>query len=117
VKARTDVVSVVAEGVDELVLAHLGAALDAHLAGPVEQLVLGAVLVVLGVAAAAADGASAFVALGVGDAGRLLLAHALVAQGLVLVRVLDRGSVLVAWHGYLLLRPVARREQGQRSGW
>src|SRR3546814_14846844 len=46
--------SVVPKGVDELALVHLRPTLDADLARPVEQLVLGAVLVVLGLATALA---------------------------------------------------------------
>src|SRR3546814_3229127 len=87
--------SVVPKGVDELALVHLRPTLDADLARPVEQLVLGAVLVVLGLATALAHLAAPLVVRGVRDPSGLLLAHPVVPQGLVLPGLLDRRSVVL----------------------
>src|SRR4051794_25434038 len=87
--------SVVAQGVDELVLRHVRATLDADLRGPVLELVLRPVLVAARLAALAAGLAAAA---RVGDPGGLLLAGALAAQRLVLLVVLDARSVVLG-HG------------------
>ena len=60
------------------------------------QLLLGAVLVVLGLTALVADVLAA--GLGVGDPRGLLLAGAVLAQLLVQLVVLDAGSVVLGWH-------------------
>src|SRR5690606_24179872 len=74
-----------------------------ELPGPFEELVLRAVFVVLGLAASPRDGAAALAGGGVRDAGCLLLAHPLVAQGLVLLVVLDRRAwILPSRHDRLL---------------
>src|SRR4051794_27422394 len=87
---------VVAERRDQLTLVHLGATLDADLAGLLQQVVLAAVLVV---AAPTAPGCHLLLPLGgagVGDASRLLLARTVPAQRVVGLLVLDAGAGHVA---------------------
>src|SRR4051794_20882763 len=86
--------SVVAQGVDELVLAHLRAAVDADLGSALLEIVLGPVLVGTGLAAALAGRC----AVRIGDPRGLLLAGALVAERLVLLWILDAGSWALLWH-------------------
>src|SRR5689334_38964 len=89
----------VAQRVDQLVLGHVGAAVDPDLGGPLLEVVLAPVLVAPGLAALLAG----LVAVAVGDPRGLLLARALVAQGLVLILVLDAGAgILSTGHGVLL---------------
>src|SRR4051812_3143184 len=80
-KTQPQTHSVVAQGVDELALVHLRAALDAHLGRPLLQLVLGLVLVARGLPALL--GGTAAAGLGVRDARRLLLARSALAQSFV----------------------------------
>src|SRR5215210_125987 len=86
---------VVAQRVDELVLVHLGASLDAELPGALLEVFLGLLLVPGRLAAALASG----LAVRVGDPGRLLLARPLVTQFLVLLVVLDVRSVVLGHAG------------------
>src|SRR5215212_6257619 len=86
--------SMVAEGVDQLALAHLRAALDADLLGALLEVVLAPVLVGAGLAALLAG----LLPVAVGDPRRLLLARALVAQRLVLLLVLDARAGILTWH-------------------
>src|SRR3954452_107977 len=76
---------VVAQRLDEIALAHLGAPLDADLGGALLQVLLGPVVVGAGLAALLRGR----LAVGVGDPRRLLLALALPAQSLVLLGVFD----------------------------
>src|SRR4051794_8941186 len=98
--------SVVAQRVDQLVLVHVRAALDADLRRALLEVVLRPVLVAARLAAPAAGAAAVA---GVGDPGRLLLAGALAAQRLVLLVVFDARSVVLAGHGRYLLRRSSRR--------
>jgi hypothetical protein len=75
--------------VDQLVLVHPRAAFDADLLRALVEIALRPVLVGVGLAATAARR----LAPGVGDARRLLLALALLAQSLVLLVVLDLTTV------------------------
>src|SRR4051794_16134853 len=75
-------ISVVPKGVDELVLAHRRATLDADLGGPPLELVLRPILVVLGIPALPAGFAAAA---RVGDPSGFLLARALATERLVLL--------------------------------
>src|SRR5437867_1250661 len=72
--ARTSDPSVVAEGVDELALGHVGAAFDADLLRFFVQFLFGAVFVVAASAAPAADRGAGRPGRGVGDPSGLLLA-------------------------------------------
>src|SRR5215216_3148546 len=102
--------SVMAQGVDELALGHPRASGDADSTRLVEQFVLRALVVVTAAATTASDLAATLLRRGVGDAGRLPLAHALVAECLVLLRVLHRGPVLVSWHLASSLRARCTRD-------
>src|SRR2546423_1730106 len=82
---------------DELLLAHLRAALDPDLAPLLPQVFLRPVLVASGLAALAAGRAAAA---GVRDPRRLLLALALAPERLVLLVVLDARAVI---RGHLVL--------------
>src|SRR6266568_1651523 len=82
---------VLAEGVDELGLGHGGAALDAELAGALDQVLLGPVGVGRALPALAAHLLARAPRDRVGDPGRLLLAVPLAAQCLVGLLVLDLG--------------------------
>src|SRR5215211_8125247 len=86
--------SVVAKGLDELSLAHRGAALDADLLGALAKLILRPVLIAAGLAALLAGPSPAYV----GDACGLFLALAALAQLLVLLRVLDTRTVVLLGH-------------------
>src|SRR3546814_14620599 len=87
--------SVVPKGVDELALVHLRPTLDADLARPVEQLVLGAVLVVLGLAPALAHLAAPLLVRGVRHQSSLLLSTPVLPQVSVLPGTFnDRSGVL-----------------------
>src|SRR5690242_804987 len=92
---------VVAQRLDQLGLGHRRAALDADLAGALDQVLLGPVGVRRALPAALADLLARAAGRGVGDPGRLLLAVALPAQRLVLLFVLD----LCSRHGPALPRP------------
>src|SRR3546814_13963036 len=94
--------SVVPKGVDELALVHLRPTLDADLARPVEQLVLGAVLVVLGLATALAPLAAHLVVRGVPDPSGLPLPQPVVPLGPVLPGILHRRSLVLSWQCSLL---------------
>src|SRR6266581_315010 len=80
---------VVAEGVDQLGLGHGGAALDAELAGALDQVLLGPVGVGRALSALPAYLLARAPRGRVGDPGRLLLAVPLAAQRLVGVLVFD----------------------------
>ena len=86
-----------AQGLDQLVLGHLRTALDVELLGPAVELVAGPLVVGRAVAALHAGG----VAVAVRDGRGLALAHALLAQRLVLLVVLD-GRPVVGRHARLL---------------
>src|SRR5690606_19338775 len=79
--------SVVAESVDELPLVHLGAALDADLPCLVEELILGAILVVAAPPPSPSDLAPPLARRRVGDPSGLLLAHPVVPERFVLLGV------------------------------
>src|SRR6478672_5539087 len=96
--ARRDRGSVVAQRRDQLGLAHGGPSLDADLAGTLQELVLRPVLVVTVRATLAAHRGTRAVRRRVRDAGRLLLAGSVVAQGLVHLLVLDAGAGVLARH-------------------
>src|SRR4051812_7011034 len=83
----------VPQSVDQLALVHLRAAIDAHVGRLLLQLLLRLVLVLRGLAALLRGVAAA--GLGVGDACRLLLARAVVAQRLIGLVVLHRGPVVL----------------------
>jgi dihydrofolate reductase len=91
--------SVVAEGGDQLVLVHVGAPLDADLLGLVVEVLFGPLLI--GRRLTSSLGGSP--AVGVGDPGRLLLAHSVFTQSLVLLVVVDR-LAMVLRHPRLLAR-------------
>src|SRR5690606_14183324 len=88
---RAPVGSMVAQRVDEILLAHPRAAFDADILRLVVELFLAPVLVLAGLAAAPPG----FLAGRVGDARRLLLAHAFAAQRFVALVVLHTGAVLL----------------------
>src|SRR4051812_14625362 len=106
--------SVVPQRLDQLVLAHVRASLDADLAGALLEVVLRPVVV--GRRAAALLGGRAAA---VGDPGGLLLALSLVAQGLVLLGVLDARAGIALRHRALLrvvLRCFSRPTRNRRPG-
>src|SRR4029077_13238288 len=82
---------VVPQGLDKLVLAHAGPALDADFPGLLHQVGLGPVLVGPALAALGRDLAPPAAGRGVGDPRGLLLALALLPQLLVQLLVLDLG--------------------------
>src|SRR5215212_3921503 len=94
--------SMVAQRLDQIALAHLRAALDADLGRALGQVLLRPVLVGAGLPALLGGRAAARV----GDPSRLLLALALLAQGLVLFRVLHARAVTLLRH---LARPFVAR--------
>src|SRR5205085_8423312 len=89
---RNRVTSMVPQRRDELLLAHLRAALDPDLARLLQQVLFGPVLVASGLAALAAGRTAAA---RVRDPPRLLLALALAAERLVLLVVLDARPVVL----------------------
>src|SRR3954462_8316282 len=98
---------VVAQRVDQLVLAHVRAAFDAELLRAVLEVVDRPVLVAARLAALL--GHVLATRLGVGDAGGLLLAGAVLAQLLVELVVLDARSVVLGHVLRVPRRPGAKR--------
>src|SRR5215210_3847930 len=90
---------VVAQRVDELVLVHVGASLDAELPGALLEVFFRLLFVLGRLTATLARGLAARV----GDPGRLLLARPLVTQPLVLLVVLDARPVVLGHAGASLL--------------
>src|SRR5687768_12225166 len=95
-RGTTDNRSVAAQRARGVGLAHLLAALHADLPGLLHEVVLGAVLVLAGLAALLGRlVAAATAGVGVRDPRRLLLARALLAQTLVLLVVLGARTVIL----------------------
>src|SRR3954454_11089416 len=90
-------ISVVAQGVDELVLVHLRPALDADLTRAFDEVGLRPVVVAARLATPAANRRPGGVGRSVRDAGCLLLARAIAAKRFVLLLILD----LCTGHGRL----------------